>query len=87
MVIAMGLASLMSLIVTYGFDVPFVGSPLIFLFSIFLALLSLVGVGLFISSIVKTQQQAILGVITFQFPAVLLSGFISPIEDMPEALQ
>lgn len=45
------------------------------------------GVGLFISSICKTQQQAILGVITFQMPAILLSGFISPIEDMPVFLQ
>ena len=49
--------------------------------------MSITGVGLFISSICKTQQQAILGVITFQMPAILLSGFISPIEDMPQFLQ
>ena len=60
---------------------------LLFLFSAFIALLSFVGVGLFISSISKNQQQAILGVFAFMMPAILLSGFISPIEDMPEALQ
>lgn len=81
--IAMFLTCLMTLIIVVGFKVPFAGSIWLFLVSIFISLLSIVGVGLFISSICKTQQQAILGVITFQMPAVLLSGFVSPIEDMP----
>lgn len=85
--IAMILTSLMTLIVISIFKVPFAGSVTLFLVSVFISLLSIVGVGLFISSICKTQQQAILGVITFQMPAVLLSGFISPIEDMPLFLQ
>lgn len=83
LVIAMGLTILMTLIVITCFKVPFAGSIWLFLVSVFISLLSIVGVGLFISSISKTQQQAILGVITFQMPAVLLSGFVSPIEDMP----
>jgi len=77
----------MTLIVITAFKIPFMGSFLLFFVSIFISLLSIVGVGLFISSICKTQQQAILGVITFQMPAILLSGFISPIEDMPKFLQ
>lgn len=81
--IAMILTCLMTLIVIICFKVPFAGSILLFLISVFISLLSIVGVGLYISSICKTQQQAILGVVTFQLPAVLLSGFISPIEDMP----
>lgn len=85
--IAMILTCIMTLIVIAGFKVPFAGSIWLFLVSILISLLSMVGVGLFISSICKTQQQAILGVITFQMPAVLLSGFISPIEDMPLCLQ
>ncbi len=85
--IAMVLTSLMTLIVVAVFKVPFAGSVVLFLIAIFISLLSIVGVGLFISSICKTQQQAVLGVITFQTPAVLLSGFISPIEDMPVFLQ
>lgn len=85
--IAMILTCIMTLIVIAGFKVPFAGSIWLFLVSILISLLSMVGVGLFISSICKTQQQAILGVITFQMPSVLLSGFISPIEDMPLCLQ
>lgn len=87
LIIAMGLTCIMVLIVVVFFKIKFMGSILLFLFAVFVSLLSIVGVGLFISSICKTQQQAILGVITFQMPAVLLSGFISPIEDMPIALQ
>ena len=83
LIIAMGLTIFMTLIVVGCFKVPFAGSIWLFLVAVFVSLLSIVGVGLFISSISKTQQQAILGVITFQMPAVLLSGFISPIEDMP----
>ncbi len=83
LVIALALTILMTLIVVTCFKVPFAGSIWLFLVSVFVSLLSIVGIGLFISSISKTQQQAILGVITFQMPAVLLSGFISPIEDMP----
>jgi ABC-2 type transport system permease protein len=69
------------------FRMPFVGSLGWFLISTIIALLSIVGVGLFISSLCKTQQQAILGAFTFQTPAVLLSGFISPVEDMPVFFQ
>lgn len=87
LIIAMFLTCLMTLIVIIGFKVPFAGSVTLFLVSIFISLLSIVGVGLFISSICNTQQQAILGVITFQMPAVLLSGFISPVEDMPKIFQ
>lgn len=83
LLIAMGLTIFMTLIIVTCFKVPFAGSIWLFLMAIFVSLLSIVGVGLFISSISKTQQQAILGVITFQMPAVLLSGFVSPIEDMP----
>lgn len=81
--IAMVLTVFMTMIVITCFKIPFAGSIWLFLVAVFVSLLSIVGVGLFISSITKTQQQAILGVITFQMPAVLLSGFISPIEDMP----
>ncbi len=87
LVIAMALTIMMTLIVVFGFHVPFWGSPLLFVFASFVSLLSIVGVGLFISSICKTQQQAILGVLTFQMPAILLSGYISPIKDMPVFFQ
>ncbi|MCR5224722.1 MAG: ABC transporter permease [Alphaproteobacteria bacterium] len=85
--IAMILMCLMSIAVTQFFGVPFNGSVILFLWSMLVALLSIVGVGLFISSISSTQQQAVLGCITFMMPAVLLSGFVSPVEDMPVFLQ
>ena len=87
LIIAMTLTMIMVGIVIVFFHVPFVGSIFLFFISILISLLAIVGVGLYISSICNTQQQAILSVMTFMMPAVLLSGFISPIEDMPLALQ
>lgn len=81
------LTMIMLAISVHFFGFPLIGSLGVFLVADFIALLALVGVGLFISSLCKTQQQAILGVFTFQMPAVLLSGFISPIDNMPVALQ
>ncbi len=83
LIIALGLTCMMTLFAILIFKVPFMGSGVLFLGSVFIALLSIVGVGLFISSICKTQQQALIGIMIFQMPAVLLSGYISPIEDMP----
>ena len=85
--IAMTLTCIMTFIVITVFKIPFNGSIFLLLISLLISLLSIVGVGLFISSICNTQQQAILSVMTFMMPAVLLSGFISPIEDMPIFLQ
>ena len=52
-----------------------------------LLLASVVGLGLFISALSMTQQQAILGAFLFLVPAMLLSGFATPIENMPGWLQ
>lgn len=69
------------------FQIPFVGSiPLLYL-SMFVFVLSIIGAGLFISSLSQTQQQAILGAFVFMTPAVTLSGYATPIENMPEWLQ
>ena len=83
LIIAMSLTMVMIGIVIVFFHVPFNGSIILFFVSILISLMAIVGVGLFISAICNTQQQAILSVMTFMMPAVLLSGFISPIEDMP----
>jgi ABC-2 type transport system permease protein len=69
------------------FDVPFTGSFLLLLFTLLLFILSVVGIGLFISALVKTQQQGILGAFIILVPAVCLSGYASPVENMPEWLQ
>ncbi len=79
-----------SLIVVVGvllLRVPFNGSlPLLF-GSMAVFLLAIIGVGLFVSSLSMTQQQAVLGVFMFLVPATILSGFASPIENMPHWLQ
>lgn len=87
LIIATVLTCIMSVISALMFNVPFAGSIPLFVFSIIISLFSIVGVGLSISSICRTQQQAVIGVITFQMPAALTSGFVSPITDMPEIMQ
>ncbi len=52
-----------------------------------LFLLSAIGVGLMISSLAVTQQQGLLGAFLFMVPAMLLSGFATPIANMPAPVQ
>jgi ABC-2 type transport system permease protein len=69
------------------YRIPFQGSLLLLYGSMFFYVLALAGFGLLISSICSTQQQAFLGAFSFVMPAVLLSGFPSPVENMPRWLQ
>jgi ABC-2 type transport system permease protein len=69
------------------YDVPFRGNLALLYGAMFFYALALVGVGLFISSISKTQQQAFLGAFVFMVPAILLSGYTAPVENMPLWLQ
>ena len=69
------------------FDIPLRGSLLALYIGMFLFVLSGVGLGLMISSLAVTQQQGMLGAFLFMVPAVLLSGFATPIENMPYAVQ
>jgi ABC-2 type transport system permease protein len=71
----------------FWFRVPLVGSLLLLYASLFVFLLSIIGVGLFISALSGTQQQAILGAFLFLVPAIILSGFATPIDNMPEFIQ
>jgi ABC-2 type transport system permease protein len=87
MMIGMGESTLLMIFALILFDVPFTGSFILLYFSMFIFLLSIVGVGLFISSISKTQQQSILGTFIFMVPTMLLSGYATPIENMPHWLQ
>jgi ABC-2 type transport system permease protein len=77
----------MVLVGVFAFRVPFYGSLTLFYASMFVYLAAVIGIGLFVSSLSATQQQAILGAFVFMVPAVLLSGFASPIENMPDWLQ
>lgn len=69
------------------FGVPFTGSFLALVACLILFILSVVGVGLTISAVSQTQQQAILGLFSFGVPVILVSGFATPVENMPDVLQ
>ena len=71
----------------YWFDVPIRGSLLLLLVCTAIYLLSVLGTGLFISTISKTQQQALMAAMFFNMPAILLSGFAFPLENMPAVFQ
>lgn len=85
--IAFGQGVAIHLIARTAFGVPFMGSLPLLAFSVLLFILAVTGVGLFISSLCTTQQQAFLGAFTYMVPSVLLSGFAAPIENMPHGLQ
>ena len=70
------------------FGVPLRGSILLLYAFSGLFLLTTLGLGLFVSTLVKTQQQAMLVAAFFvMMPFVLLSGFIFPVENMPTVIQ
>jgi ABC-2 type transport system permease protein len=71
----------------FGYGVAFQGSLLVLYGCMATYIFALVGVGLFISSFCSTQQQAFLAVFLFMMPAILLSGYVTPIDNMPYALQ
>ena len=76
-----------ALIVRYGFGIPMAGSPLALFAGLAVFLLAVIGVALFISSLVANQQQAMMGIMVFMMPSMLLSGFASPVQNMPVWLQ
>lgn len=79
--------SLIVAVAIYGFGIPLRGDlPALYL-GMGLFLLSSVSIGLMISSLALTQQQALLGAFLFMVPAVLLSGFATPIANMPDPVR
>ncbi len=78
---------LISLIAVFWFQVPMLGNPLFLILGTGLYLLSTLGVGLFISTVSSTQQQAMMTAFFFMLPAFMLSGFVYPIANMPEPVQ
>jgi ABC-2 type transport system permease protein len=79
--------ALITAVAYFWFDVPIRGSLTLLFGATALFLMSSLGFGLFISTISQTQQQAMMSAFFFIFPAMLLSGFAFPIENMPESVQ
>lgn len=69
------------------FSVPFRGNILVLFFATSLFLLSTLGAGLFISTVARTQQQAMMSTFLFFMPFFLLSGFTFPVRNMPAVIQ
>ncbi len=80
-------ATFIIVVTVFWFNVPLRGTLLPLYVGIWLFLLSAIGVGLMISSLSVTQQQGLLGAFLFLVPAVILSGFATPIENMPRSVQ
>lgn len=76
-----------ALMAVLWFHVPFAGSIAALALGLFFFLLAAVGIGLMISSLAVTQQQGLLGVFLFLVPSIILSGFATPIANMPRAVQ
>jgi ABC-2 type transport system permease protein len=80
-------ATVLLVVAVFWFHVPFIGSLVLLYAGAVLFLLSAVGTGLMISSFARTQQQALLGAFLFVVPSAILSGFATPLANMPEAVQ
>lgn len=86
---AIGLVDL-GLVIAAGawlFHVPLRGDLAILFGAGLLYLLTLLGIGLLVSSAARTQQQAFMGAFFFIMPAILLSGFVTPVDNMPSWLR
>ncbi len=86
-ILGMGEGTIMIFAAIFAFNIPFLGSLLSLYFSLFIFVCSIVGIGLFLSSLCKTQQQALLATFVFISTSVILSGFGTPVENMPQWLQ
>ncbi len=69
------------------FAVPLLGSLALLYTGLFLFIAAVTGIGLMISSLAATQQQALLGAFLFMVPSIILSGFATPIANMPPLVQ
>lgn len=69
------------------FHIPFRGSVLLLGLSSLIYLMTSLGAGIFISTISRTQQQALMSSFFFFMPAFTLSGFAFPLRNMPEPVQ
>ncbi|MGZ3780637.1 MAG: ABC transporter permease [Pseudobdellovibrionaceae bacterium] len=65
------------------FGMPLRGYLWMLLLSAFVFICCTVGIGLFIATVAKNQQQSMMGGFLYLFPSVLLSGLVFPVENMP----
>ena len=80
-------ASVIIAAAVWWFEVPLRGGLLPLYFGLFLFVMAVTGIGLMISALSLTQQQALLGAFLFMVPSIILSGFATPIANMPDWVQ
>jgi len=76
---------LITTVAIFWFDIPFRGSLFVLVPSTFLFILAGLALGLLISASANTQQEAFMTMFLFLLPAIVLSGFLYPIESMPRS--
>ena len=86
-IIALVQVTLVTLVGALWFHVPMRGNIVLLFACTVIFLLTTLGAGLFISTLCNTQQEAMMSVFLFYFPATLLSGFAYPIANMPKVIQ
>ena len=86
-IISLAQMVMVTVIAVFWFEIPLAGSILLLFIATCLFLLSTLGVGLFISTVSKTQQQAMMTTFFFILPFFMLSGFVFPIVNMPVFVQ
>jgi ABC-2 type transport system permease protein len=87
LIVGMTQGFIITLIVNTVFGIPLTGSAILLFAGLCVFLIAVIGVALFISSLVANQQQAMMGIMVFMMPAMMLSGFASPVQNMPAWLQ
>lgn len=81
------LALFMVFVAIVFFRIPYTGNFVLMVLSLYVHVFACVGIGLCISAICNTQQQAIMAMFTIMVPMMLMSGFSSPVENMPHFMQ
>jgi ABC-2 type transport system permease protein len=85
--IAMVQIAIVTTVALLWFDIPFRGHPPTLALAAALFILAGLSFGLIISTISATQQEAFLAMFLFILPAIILSGFLYPVDTMPEVFQ
>ncbi len=87
LIIGLVQASIVLLVIKFWFQIPNAGSLFELYITLAVFILSCVGIGLSISAVVDNMQQVMVYALVLILPMVLLSGFTTPVSNMPEVLQ
>ncbi len=79
--------ALVTVVAFAWFGIPFRGSPWALLLASVLYIVSGLGIGLYISTVSSTQQEAFMGTFLVFLPAILLAGLMFPVRSMPKIFQ